>query len=339
MTDLAFPSGLPSGQGFVRLRELRDCLQPREVMHWRDLAVDGLAFHSAEVRPGNLFFAIRGTKNDGTVFAQQAIARGAVAVVADEPLSLSVPVLVVDNVREALADAACFYYRDPSKAISVVGVTGTNGKTTTGHLIRSCLQADRRQVGLLGTIAYEFGGRRIPGVQHDAGSRSACSGYLREMADRFASACVMEVSSHSARRRIACAACDFAVGVFTEPVAGPPRLPRRRWRRTARPRRELFQALRPGFDGGAATATIPRSQHMAEELCDRCQHHVGRGTSPDADIRAEDDPAAGHRRDAHAHRHAQRRTPSSSCRSVGSHNVENALAAAATAHGARRKPS
>ena len=83
MTDLAFPSGLPSGQGFVRLRELRDCLQPREVMHWRDLAVDGLAFHSAEVRAGNLFFAIRGTKNDGTVFAQQAIARGAVAVVAE----------------------------------------------------------------------------------------------------------------------------------------------------------------------------------------------------------------------------------------------------------------
>ena len=141
MTDLAFPSGLPSGQGFVRLRELRDCLQPRDVMHWRDLAVDGLAFHSAEVRPGNLFFAIRGTKNDGTVFAQQAIARGAVAVVADQPLSLSVPVLVVDNVREALADAARFYYRDPSKAISVASsdVGDPSMPTTTG--------ADARGVG------------------------------------------------------------------------------------------------------------------------------------------------------------------------------------------------
>ena len=109
MTDLAFPSGLPSGQGFVRLRELRDCLQPREVTHWRDLAVDGLAFHSAEVRPGNLFFAIRGAKSDGASYAQQAVARGAVAVVAEEPLSLSVPVLVVDSCREALADAARFY--------------------------------------------------------------------------------------------------------------------------------------------------------------------------------------------------------------------------------------
>ncbi|MCK5942014.1 MAG: UDP-N-acetylmuramoyl-L-alanyl-D-glutamate--2,6-diaminopimelate ligase, partial [Planctomycetes bacterium] len=104
-------------------------MQPQEVVHWRDLAVDGLAFHSAEVRPGNLFFAIRGAKSDGAVFAQQAIARGAVAVVAEEPLSLPVPVMVVDSCRRALADAARFYYRDPSKAISVIGVTGTNGKT------------------------------------------------------------------------------------------------------------------------------------------------------------------------------------------------------------------
>src|SRR6187402_3223786 len=162
MTELAYPSGLPSGQGFVRLREFRDCLQPREVLHWRDLAVDGLAFHSAEVRPGNLFFAIRGTKNDGGTYVQQAIARGAVAIVAEEAIGVPSPVLIVPNARTALADAARYYYRDPSRALSVIGITGTNGKTTTAHLIRGCLQADRRQVGLLGTIAYEFGGRRIP---------------------------------------------------------------------------------------------------------------------------------------------------------------------------------
>ena len=127
MTELAYPSGLPSGQGFVRLREFRDCLQPREVLRWRDLAVDGLAFHSAEVRAGNLFFAIRGAKNDGTLYAQQAVARGAIAVVAEEALAVPVPVLVVDNGRVALADAARYYYRDPSRALSVVGVTGTTG--------------------------------------------------------------------------------------------------------------------------------------------------------------------------------------------------------------------
>jgi UDP-N-acetylmuramyl tripeptide synthase len=138
MTELAYPSGLPSGHGYVRLREIRDCLQPREVLRWRDLAVDGLCFDSKEARSGNLFFAIRGAKNDGSLYAQQAVAKGAVAVVAEEPLALPVPVLVVPSARQALADAARYYYRDPSRAVSVVGVTGTNGKTTTAHLIRAC---------------------------------------------------------------------------------------------------------------------------------------------------------------------------------------------------------
>lgn len=324
MTDLAFPSGLPSGQGFVRLRELRDCLQPRDVMHWRDLAVDGLAFHSAEVRSGNLFFAIRGAKNDGTVYVQQAVARGAVAVVAEEPLSLPVPVLVVDNAREALADAARYYYRDPSRALSVVGITGTNGKTTTGHLIRACLQADRRQVGLIGTIAYEFGGRRIPAA-NTTPDPVRIHGYLREMADRFASACVMEVSSHSLDQdRVR--GVQFAVGVFTNlsqdhldyhgDMASY---------RAAKAR--LFKALKPG-----ATAVLnrddPASLAMADEL-DSGVRIIWYGTSPEAEIRAENiepGPDGTRLRIVMPHGAVELFLPI-----VGQHNVENALAAAATA--------
>ena len=184
MTDLAFPSGLPSGQGRMRLRELRDCLRPSEVFRYRDLPVDGLAFHSAEVRPGNVFFAIKGVNKDGIGFAQQAVSRGAIAVVAEEALPVAVPVMVVPNARAALADAARFYYRDPSRAVAVIGITGTNGKTTTAHLLRGCLQADRRNVGLLGTIAYEFGGRRIP-AGNTTPDAIRIQGYLREMADCY----------------------------------------------------------------------------------------------------------------------------------------------------------
>ena len=213
MTELAYPSGLPSGQGYVRLREFKDVLQPKEVLRWRDLAVDGLSFHSTEVRPGNLFFAIKGARMDGTVYAQQAVARGAVAIVAEEPLPVAVPVLIVANARQALADAARYYYRDPSRAVSVIGITGTNGKTTTAHLTRACLQADRRQCGLLGTIAYEFGGRKIP-ASNTTPDPVRIHGYLREMADRFASACVMEVSSHSLDQdRVR--GVRFATAVFT----------------------------------------------------------------------------------------------------------------------------
>lgn len=324
MTDLAFPSGLPSGQGFVRLRELRDCLQPREVARWRDLAVDGLAFHSAEVRPGNLFFAIRGAKSDGAAYAQQAVARGAVAVVAEEPLSLAVPVLVVDSCREALADAARYYYREPSKAISVVGVTGTNGKTTTAHLIRACLQADRRQVGLIGTIAYEFGGRRIPAA-NTTPDPVRIHGYLREMADRFASACVMEVSSHSLDQdRVR--GVHFAVGVFTNlsqdhlDYHGDMTA-----YRAAKAR--LFQSLRPG-----STAVLNRddavAQTMAEELEDGVRV-LWYGTSPDADVRAENveaGPDGTRLRVVMPNGAVELFLPI-----VGAHNIENALAAAAAA--------
>ncbi len=324
MTELAYPSGLPSGQGFVRLRELRDCLQPREVLRWRDLAVDGLCMHSAEARAGNLFFAIRGSKNDGALYAQQAVARGAVAVVAEEPLALPVPVLVVDNARHALADAARYYYRDPSRAVSVIGITGTNGKTTTAHLVRACLQADRRQVGLLGTIAYEFGGRRIP-ASNTTPDPIRIHGYLREMADRFASACVMEVSSHSLDQdRVR--GVRFASAVFTNLTQDHLDY-HGTMEAYCRAKALLFKSLAPG-----ATAVLNRDDAaapaMAEEL-GRGVKILWYGVSPEADVRAEN----------------LRLGPDGTrfclvmpngrveifLRLVGLHNVYNALAAAASA--------
>lgn len=322
MTELAYPSGLPSGQGHVRLRELRDCLQPREVLRWRDLGVDGLAFHSAEVRPGNLFFAIRGAKNDGTIYAQQAVARGAVAVVAEEALPVQVPVLVVPNARIALADAARYYYRDPSRAVSVIGVTGTNGKTTTSHLIRSCLQADRRQVGLLGTIAYEFGGRRIP-APNTTPDPVRIHGYLREMADRYCSACVMEVSSHSLDQdRVR--GVHFAAGVFMNltqdhldyhGTMGEYRKAKAR----------LFASLQPG-----ATAVLNRDDPAAEVMAEALGSGVRTlwfGTSPEADVRAEQiRPTADGTRLVMVMPNGRVEL---FLRLVGQHNVQNALAAAA----------
>lgn len=324
MTELAYPSGLPSGQGFVRLRELRDCLQPREVLRWRDLAVDGLAFHSAEVRPGNLFFAIRGAKNDGSSFAQQAVARGAVAVVAEEALPVTVPTLLVDNTRSALADAARYYYRDPSRALSVIGVTGTNGKTTTAHLIRACLQADRRQVGLLGTIAYEFGGRRIPAA-NTTPDPVRIHGYLREMADRFASACVMEVSSHSLDQdRVR--GVHFATGVFTNLTQD-----HLDYHQTMAAYQKAKARLFAGLQSGA-TAVLNRDDVASVAMADELGSGVRAlwyGLSPDADIRAENvRPGPDGTRFTMVMPHGRVEL---FLRLVGMHNVQNALAAAAAA--------
>jgi UDP-N-acetylmuramoyl-L-alanyl-D-glutamate--2,6-diaminopimelate ligase len=324
MSELAYPSGLPSGQGFVRLRELRDCLRPREVLNYRDLAVDGLAFHSAEVRPGNLFFAIRGARNDGAAFAQQAVARGASAVVAEEALPVKVPMLVVDSARAALADAARFYYRDPSRAVAVVGITGTNGKTTTAHLLRACLQADRRQVGLLGTIAYEFGGRRIP-APNTTPDPVRIQGYLREMADRFASACVMEVSSHSLdQERVR--GVRFAAGVFTNLTQD--HLDYHGDMKTyAAAKARLFAQLEPG-----AVAVLNYDDPASATMADALGYGVRAltyGFAPDADVRAEQvRPGPDGTRLLMVMPHGRVELFLRLC---GLHNVHNALAAAASA--------
>jgi UDP-N-acetylmuramoyl-L-alanyl-D-glutamate--2,6-diaminopimelate ligase len=324
MTELAYPSGLPSGQGHVRLRELRDCLQPREVFRYRDLAVDGLAFHSAEVRPGNVFFAIRGARNDGSGYAQQAVARGAVAIVAEEALPVHVPLLVVQSARAALADAARFYYRDPSRAMSVIGITGTNGKTTTAHLARACLQADRRNVGLLGTIAYEFGGRRIP-ASNTTPDPVRIQGYLREMADRFVSACVMEVSSHSLdQERVR--GVRFAVGVFTN--LSQDHLDYHGDMTTyAAAKARLFAQLPPG-----AWAVINRDDRAAPSMLDALGSGVRTltfGLSPEAEVRAENvQLSADGTRFTMVMPHGRVELFLRLC---GLHNVQNALAAGASA--------
>ena len=324
MTELFYPSGLPSGQGLVRLRELRDLLQPREVLRFRDVAIDGLGFHSQDVRPGNLFFAIRGAAGDGAKYAAEAVARGAVAVVAEEPLAVSCPVLVVDDCRAALADAARHYYRDPSRAVSVVGITGTNGKTTTAHLARACLQADRRQTGLLGTIAYEFGGRRIPAT-NTTPDPIRIQGYLREMADRHASACVMEVSSHSLdQQRVR--GVRFAVGVFTNLTQD-----HLDYHKTmdgyAAAKARLFEMLEPGTTA-VLNVDDPASRRMAAVMGSSVQA-LWYGTRGKGDIRAENlvYSADGTRFDLVL---PGMRTEVF-LGLIGPHNVQNALAAAGAA--------
>jgi len=177
------------------------------------MGVEGLSFYSGEVLPGHLFFAIPGTRHDGSNYAAEALRRGAVAIVAEEPLNLPCPVLVVRNARQALADAACHYYSNPSHDLPLVGVTGTNGKTTVTHLVRGCLELEGNEVGVIGTNGLEFAGRQVP-TTNTTPDPLRINGYLREMADRGAGAGLMEVSSHAlTQSRVR--GLRFRVGAFT----------------------------------------------------------------------------------------------------------------------------
>src|SRR3712207_2369108 len=123
-----------------------------------EVEVSGLAYSSKSVTPGTLFFCVPGFKVDGHEFAPDAVERGAAALVCERPLGLGVPELVVDSVRAAMGPAAARFHGDPTAQLDVVGITGTNGKTTTAFLVRHLLEADGRQTGLLGTVKRVVGG-------------------------------------------------------------------------------------------------------------------------------------------------------------------------------------
>jgi UDP-N-acetylmuramoyl-L-alanyl-D-glutamate--2,6-diaminopimelate ligase len=175
--------------------------------------IGGLAYDNREVRPGTLFFCVPGFTRDGHDFAPDAVERGAAALVVARPLELGVPEVRVDDVRAAMARAAARFYGDPTARLPVVGITGTNGKTTTAFLVRSLLEASGRQTGLLGTVTSFVAGEERPTVRTTPEAIDLQRTF-REMLDGGDVACAMEISSHALELRRA-DGIHVAVAVFT----------------------------------------------------------------------------------------------------------------------------
>jgi UDP-N-acetylmuramoyl-L-alanyl-D-glutamate--2,6-diaminopimelate ligase len=175
--------------------------------------VAALAYDARRVEPGGVFFCVRGFTADGHDFAADAVARGAVALVVDHPLGLGVPEVVVDDVRAAMPAAAARLAGDPTAALAMVGITGTNGKTTTAFLTRALLEAGGRRTGLLGTVTSWVGGEQRPVVRTTPEAIDLQDSF-RAMADGGDTACVMEVSSHALDLRRA-DAIHWDVAAFT----------------------------------------------------------------------------------------------------------------------------
>jgi UDP-N-acetylmuramoyl-L-alanyl-D-glutamate--2,6-diaminopimelate ligase len=175
----------------------------------------GVTHDSRQVRPGSIFVALRGLKLDGATFAAQAIASGAAAIVSEQPPvgGGTVPWFIVKNARLALALLAAEFQGHPSRAMKVVGVTGTNGKTTTGYLINAIYEAAGISCGLMGTVSYRIGTRSLDATRTTPEAPDV-QALMRQMVDANCGACVMEVSSHAlALHRVD--GIQFAAGVFT----------------------------------------------------------------------------------------------------------------------------
>src|SRR5215831_11291476 len=178
------------------LERLVAALEPLEVRGSLSVEVRDLAYDARAVGPGALFFAVPGARADGHDFAPEAVERGAVALVVERELDVSVPQVVVRDSRAAMAPAADAFFGEPTRELEVVGVTGTSGKTTTSFLLFAILAAAGRRPGLLGTIEARVGGERR-GVVRTTPEAIDLQRTFREMLDAGDRTCAMEASSHA----------------------------------------------------------------------------------------------------------------------------------------------
>lgn len=181
---------------------------------FQDVEVTDVVYDSRKAKPGCVFVCLRGASSDGHKYAGQAAEAGAAAIVAEEPVEASVPVLLVEDTKAALAVMSAAFFGNPAgHDIKVIGITGTKGKTTTAYMIHAILEAAGHKTGIIGTIGVLIGDRLIK-TDNTTPQSYEVQKFLRQMADEGCEYCVMEASSIGLKdKRVY--GFPFEVGVFT----------------------------------------------------------------------------------------------------------------------------
>lgn len=197
--------------------KLYNILEESEIVGYKgnlDIEIEGIAYDSRNVRQNYLFVCISGSANDGHNYIDEAISKGAVAIIVEKDVAREgVTIVRVEQSRKTLPIIASKYYNHPTDSLKLIGITGTNGKTTTTYLVKSILESWNKKVGLIGTISIEIGNREIESTRTTPESLDLQQ-IFREMLDCGADYGVMEVSSHSLEfGRVD--GCKFHTGVFT----------------------------------------------------------------------------------------------------------------------------
>jgi UDP-N-acetylmuramoyl-L-alanyl-D-glutamate--2,6-diaminopimelate ligase len=198
------------------IANLKACIDGCSQVHTSpgcDPEINAVACRAQDVKPGALFVAVKGFTADGHDFIGQAVANGAAAVVCEQPVQADAVTIRVDNSRKALAELAAAFYGHPSQALTIIAITGTNGKTTTSYLIESILRSAGIAVGVIGTINYRYGGQLFTNPVTTPESLDL-QRIMADMRDTGVTHVVMEVSSH-ALDLYRVHGCKIDIGVFT----------------------------------------------------------------------------------------------------------------------------
>jgi UDP-N-acetylmuramoyl-L-alanyl-D-glutamate--2,6-diaminopimelate ligase len=199
----------------MKLTDLLESIATQKVSGSGDPEIEGITHDSRQDKPGWLFVAVPGERVDGTDYVPDAISKGAVAVVSENSSELGAGVMHIQvrRARRALAEIANAYFGDLSRRMKVIGITGTNGKTTTAYMMRNILRDGGFLPGLLGTVAYEVGEHVLPAARTTPEAPDIHS-MFQQMHGHGCDSVVMEVSSHAlALDRVH--GIDFSVSVFT----------------------------------------------------------------------------------------------------------------------------
>lgn len=197
----------------MRLVELAELLVTARLKGDGNTEITGVSVDSRETASGHLFICLKGHKTDGHHYALEAAANGAAAIIAERELDVSLPQLIVKDSRLAMAIVADHYFGHPSHSVKVIGVTGTNGKTTTTYLLERILSDYEQKAGVIGTIECRYDGQSYPmsGTTPDA---LELQRHLAAMRDAGVHCCAMEVSSHAlSQGRVK--GCHFRTAIFT----------------------------------------------------------------------------------------------------------------------------
>lgn len=226
--------------------------------------VSGVVHDSRSASSGGVFVAVRGQKSDGTIFVEQAASRGAVAVVAEGPApdGVVMPWLETADARLSLAELSSIFYRQPSEDLTLVGVTGTNGKTTCTYLLAAIFEAADMPCGRIGTVSVKVGGAEKE-ASHTTPEASELQRLLREMVTQGDTACAMEVSSHALVLQRA-AYLKFRAALFTNLTRDHLDF-HRDMQQYFEAKRRLFEMLPPGAPS-IVNIDDPRGVELARTL-------------------------------------------------------------------------
>lgn len=262
----------------MTLSELLKDVNIKKIDGGGSMKISGIACDSRKVKPGNVFVCITGYETDGHKYAKSAVENGAVAVVAEHDLpTVDVPCVIVDNTRKAMSEMAATFYDYPYKKFKLIGITGTNGKTTTTYLIKSILEHLGKKVGLIGTSQNMIGDMIM-----ETSRTTPDSLELMQLFDMIASHnvdyVVMEVSSHAlALDRVT--ACTFDVGAFTNITQD-----HLDFHKTMEEYLAAKSILFNICNTGVVNKDDARSEYLIENA--RCRNMITYGINQDCDLKA-----------------------------------------------------